>query len=379
MIIYFWWGQRKEEKKIAWLSWEKMCKAKLDGGLGFRNFQAFNLAMLAKQGWRLLSNPDSLCAKVYKVGYYPHGDILNSKLGCRPSYTWRSIFKGLEVVWKGSRWRVGNERLIHIWEDKWLLTPTTYKVISPPQPFDDFPMVSDLIDEDSKRWKVDTLKSLFLPFEVETILNIPLSYSLLEDKIIWVGNKRGEFSVKSAYYVALTMINPSYRGECSHYDPRTPIWKRIWLLKIPPKIRIFIWKACVNALPTMSNLRKRGVSTDGLCPMCGLEDETILHALCSCSAAKEIWSIWKDCPLVIGAESLDFSDLAMKLLDAGNPKDLEILVVVAWAIWHNRNLRVFESVSQGAEQTWNLAISLIADFKEAAKFCSLGPTSCEVS
>ena len=129
----------------------------------------------------------------------------------------------------------------------------------------------------------------------------------------------------------------------------------------------------------MSNLRKRGVSTDGLCPVCGLEDETILHALCSCNVAKEIWSSWKDCPLVIGAESLDFSDLAMKLLDADNPKDLEILVVVAWAIWHNRNLRVFESVRQGAEQTWNLAISLIADFKEAAKFCSLGPMSCEVS
>ena len=118
---------------------------------------------------------------------------------------------------------------------------------------------------------------------------------------------------------------------------------------------------------------------DGLCPVCGLEDEIILHALCRCSAAKKIWSLWKDFPLVIGAESLDFSDLAMKLLDAGNLKDLEILVVVAWAIWHSRNLRVFKSVSYGAEQTWNFAISLIADFKEATKFCSLGLASYEVS
>ena len=151
---------------------------------------------VSQQGWRLLSNPESLCAKVLKARYYPSGDILNSKLGCSPSYTWRSIFKGLEVVRNGSRWRVGNGRLIHIWEDKWLPTPTTYKVISPPRPFDDFPMVSALIDEDTKRWKVDTLKSLFLPFEVETILNIPLSHNLPEDKIIWVGNKKGIFFCK---------------------------------------------------------------------------------------------------------------------------------------------------------------------------------------
>ena len=40
---------------------------------------------------------------------------------------------------------------------------------------------------------------------------------------------------------------------------------------------------------------------------------------------------------------------------------------------------MFESISQGVEQTWNLAISLIADFKEAAKFYSLSLMSCEVS
>ena len=56
MIRKFWWGQRQDESKIAWVSWEKMCRAK-------SNLQAFNLAMLAKQGWRLLSNPDSLCAQ----------------------------------------------------------------------------------------------------------------------------------------------------------------------------------------------------------------------------------------------------------------------------------------------------------------------------
>ena len=135
------------------------------------------------------------------------------------------------------------------------------------------------------------MKTLFLPFEVETILDIPLSYNLPEDKIIWVGNKRGEFSVESVYYIALTMINSLGSGEYSHGDPRTPLWKRIWKLEILPKIRIFTWKVCVNALPTlptMLNLRMRGVNTDGMCPICGLEAKSILHAFFKCGVMKEI-------------------------------------------------------------------------------------------
>ena len=183
--------------------------------MGFKNLQAFNLVMLAKQGWRLLENPNSLVACMYRAKYYPHGDVLKAGLGSYPSFTWRSIMQWLEVVRKGTRWRVGNGKLIHIWDDKWLPNPTMYKVISPPpQNFDNFPMVSTLIDFDSRRWKVDLVKSLFLPFEARTILNISISYNLPNDKIIWVGNNRGVFTVKSAYYVALSLVESPEEGEC---------------------------------------------------------------------------------------------------------------------------------------------------------------------
>ena len=67
MMRNFWWGQRNHESKLAWVSWKKMCKSKLYGGMGFRNLQAFNLALLAKQGWRILTNPTSLVARVFKA------------------------------------------------------------------------------------------------------------------------------------------------------------------------------------------------------------------------------------------------------------------------------------------------------------------------
>ena len=71
MIRKFWWGQQKEEKRIAWLSWEKLCVPKSCGGMGFKQLKYFNMALLAKQGWRLQTNPNSLVYRVLKARYFP--------------------------------------------------------------------------------------------------------------------------------------------------------------------------------------------------------------------------------------------------------------------------------------------------------------------
>ena len=111
-------------------------------------------------------------------------------------------------------------------------------------------MVSSLIDEDTRRWKIDIVRSLFLSFEAQTILNIPLSFNLPEDTIGWIGNNRGVFSIKSAYYVALALMDPSVEAESSNGEYRTPLWKKMWQLKLPAKIRVFAWRAYMNGLPT---------------------------------------------------------------------------------------------------------------------------------
>lgn len=86
------------------------------------------------------------------------------------------------------------------------------------QHFFEFPMVSSLIDYDTRWWRVDLIRVDFLPFEAKTIQKLFLSYNLPGNKIIWIGNKKCEFSVKSAYHIAHNLIEAKKEGECSSGD-----------------------------------------------------------------------------------------------------------------------------------------------------------------
>ena len=88
----------RDEKKLAWMSWEKMCLPKERGGLGFRDLRTFNLALLVKQGWRLQTNSSSLFYRVYKAKYFPRCDFVDVELGGQSSYAWRSIHAAQALV-----------------------------------------------------------------------------------------------------------------------------------------------------------------------------------------------------------------------------------------------------------------------------------------
>ena len=184
---------------MAWMKWDKLCTPKAYGGMGFRDLRAFNLVLLAKQGWRLQQNSNSLFYWVFKRKYFPDSSFVNAHKGRNPSYVWRSILATQPIIMQGMRWQVGNGQSICVWKDKWLPTQPTYQVISPRTLLPENVKADFLIDAEHGCWIANLVRELFINFEAETILSIPLSISMPLDRLVWSATSNGKFTVKSAY------------------------------------------------------------------------------------------------------------------------------------------------------------------------------------
>ena len=96
----FWWGAGKGVRKTHWKAWDHLTRPKLCGGLGFRDYRLFNQALLARQAWRLIQSPESLCARVLKAKYYPNGSLVDTCFAGSASPGWRGIEYGLKLLKK---------------------------------------------------------------------------------------------------------------------------------------------------------------------------------------------------------------------------------------------------------------------------------------
>lgn len=70
---------------MHWNSWSNLCGPKSKSGMGFRDLEDFNSVLLARQGWHILKQPESLVARVLKGKYFPSSSFLNAKMGSRTS------------------------------------------------------------------------------------------------------------------------------------------------------------------------------------------------------------------------------------------------------------------------------------------------------
>jgi hypothetical protein len=87
------------------------------GGLGFKDIEIFNLDFLARQGWRMLQDLESLNARVLKAVYFLEGEMLGETVGSSPSQVWRET---LQVLKRCLICRAGTGETIDPWNDNWI-------------------------------------------------------------------------------------------------------------------------------------------------------------------------------------------------------------------------------------------------------------------
>ena len=183
-------------------------------------------------------------------------------------------------------WQVRNGETALLWEDYWnenLCLSLQHKKLYQLSRLKEF-----TVAEVYKIWQKGSLKDDHLwsrrlrHWEEEEIIKLDGILSKLQfhsgaDRLLWKGS-RADYSVKKATQIM------------SHVSASVP-WSFVWKIKIPQKIKLFLWKLHLNVLPTKSFILNRGVSvvTGIQCTLCDLMEETVNHLFVECSSAKRIW------------------------------------------------------------------------------------------
>ena len=357
-VTRFWWDDSVGQQKMAWTSWEKMTKPKAIGGLGFRDFQAWNDAFLGKLAWRLHNNPDLLLSKVL-FGKYCHSEsFMEVTQKSASSHGWRGVLIGRDLLKENMGWVVGNGSSIRIWDDAWLSLTSKLRPTGPSTEASINITVADLFQDNSRDWDDGKIRSLLPQWEV-VIKSIKPSRSGAADKQIWLSTPNGEYTTKSGYHTAINMRTEDL--EVNEEEPALNWFKGVWNLHISPKIKMFLWKLFQKAIPVGEILVERHITTDGRCKRCGTL-ESIDHLFLQCPFARKIW---RAAPFVSTFENsglIDLKSVWSNLCEKNcvPPTGLVSGQLAPWILWHiwcARNQLIFEGKTITEEEALTKAIT----------------------
>lgn len=364
----FWWKNSGSNTGVHWRTWDWLSRSKEEGGLGFRRLGCFNRALLAKQSWRMINKPNSLVCQVFKSRYFRSVDIMEAGLGNNPSFVWRSLIWGRELLKEGIKWRTGNGKLVRAscrnWFSDWAISaPSSCR--SPDR------AVAYYIDHFG-RWKEAEIRNDFVLHEAEEILRTPIEKDMEEDIRYWSFQPKGVYTVSSGYEKCAEM--EMLRGRvnfptCSETKDRW--WRNLWMLEIPPKIKLFWWQLSWDILATESNLQKRHILPSAKCRLCEAQGADAIHAIFLCPFVRKIWSasgLLIPSNAVRDARTIDFLG---NIINANEGIEMEKIISWVWATWKKRCELVHSNQNSTKRKnplSWNKiewAAGMIEEYKRA--------------
>lgn len=160
------------------------------------------------------------------------------------------------------------------------------------------------------------------------------------DKLIWGLTTTGKFTVQTCYKLIHKNIN-------QHQDT-SPIFKHLWKLQLPPKLKFFLWLFTHQRLPTASYLHYLNIAPQPTCKFCNHPNETIFHIFFECVNATQCWNAlgFREQIRQLSTSAPSLPHLLNHLLNHKSivsqyPSKL-IIPFTLWHIWLTRNKNTFE-------------------------------------
>ncbi|XP_010436305.1 PREDICTED: uncharacterized protein LOC104720029 [Camelina sativa] len=290
-------------------------------------------------------------------------------MGQRPSFAWRSILYGRELMIQGLEKRVCNGALMFVWIDPWIEDNRLRAPWRKNQFFDVGLKIKDLIDLQTGFWDNEILEELFFPQDIIRIKAVKPVISQ-EDFHIWKHNKNGDFSVKSAYWMAHQVKSKELIQIASLQSSTLKLKKLVWKLQTDPKIKVFLWKLLSGAIPVAESLNGRGMTVDENYQVCGEKSESINHFLFLCPLSRQVWALSEFPFSLEGFHSGSIYSNMFHLLEnkdnkAWPPELRKSFPWIVWRIWTNRNSLTFEGKCFNARETVEKIREEVAEWFEA--------------
>ncbi|GJN00768.1 hypothetical protein PR202_ga17975 [Eleusine coracana subsp. coracana] len=146
-------------------------------------------------------------------------------------------------------------------------------------------------------WDELLVRDTFWSDDVEVILAILICEGV-QDWPAWHFDTNDRFSVKSAYKLAMQNRDrqlgndASSTSSCSEQTDNLSFeWHKIWQMKLPNKVKMFMWRLAHNSLVVGRNLKRRMPEKDSLCPICKRLDEDCGHLFFKCKHVHDVWRV----------------------------------------------------------------------------------------
>lgn len=249
------------------------------------------------------------------------------------------------MIRNSAGWAIGDGQSIHVEEDIWVVCGDRVKV----RPGGQVSKVAELINQSTRSWDIPKIGLSFYPLDAIKVFQTPIRRFDGPDKLVWLPDKTGFYSVKSGYQELKRLEGAADLSPSGSSTVQPDIWQLIWNTTVPQKIKVFIWKACLNILATRENLFKSKIHLNGLCPICQKAFESVELLLLFCDCTKPIWF---GAQLQIIPEENIVNSIHGWL---GHIRDtfrdqpdclkfvLNSIMCLLWNIWKSRNEAIFQN------------------------------------